>query len=205
MAKRHSLHGSNILHSSVWDTHEIKVVNCTKQSWTLLRPSSSTLRLQNPTLWVFSPGVEVWSDHMGRYKRAAQSHSAKRYTKCDIPRPLNANALSLMTERLLRLVLARPERCRNPPGNPHGHTTSSPEPSPPEPNLTALSKSGPNPKVKKFPKKTVYTLESLNDLIFSISPTLILELAVTIQRKRSQVGKFKCEVQTTKDMYQNLK
>ena len=56
------------------------------------------LRLQNPTLWVFSPGVEVWSDHMGRYKRAAQSHSAKRYTKCDIPRPLNANALSLMTE-----------------------------------------------------------------------------------------------------------
>ena len=56
------------------------------------------LRLQNPTLWVFSPGVEVSSDHMGRYKRAAQSHSAKRYTRYDTPRPLSANALSLMTE-----------------------------------------------------------------------------------------------------------
>ena len=43
-------------------------------------------------------GVEVCSDHMGRYKRAAQSHSAKRYTRDDTPRPLSANALSLMTE-----------------------------------------------------------------------------------------------------------
>ena len=81
--------------------NEIKgPVNCTVCNPELCSGQAvpQMLRLQNPTLWVFSPGVEVCSDHMGRYKRAAQSHSAKRYTRYDTPRPLSANALSLMTE-----------------------------------------------------------------------------------------------------------
>lgn len=76
------------------------MVNCTVCNPELCSGQAvpQMLRLQNPTLWVFSPGVEVCSDHMGRYKRAAQSHSAKRYTRYDTPRPLSANALSLMME-----------------------------------------------------------------------------------------------------------